>query len=95
MILNDVTITYINGEEDTVSDVKYMAMDNGKLELNCIHGMDIYVPTDDIDIITINRRWDESEYEDGEWKYTDSDSLKGVDDAGEDETEVEYKSRIL
>jgi hypothetical protein len=64
MILNDVTITYIDGEEDTVSDVKYMAMDNGKLELNCIHGMDIYVPTDEIDTITIERRWMDARSED-------------------------------
>jgi hypothetical protein len=60
MILNDVTITYIDGEEDTVSDVKYMDFDERTLTINCIHDLNIEVPMENIDAITIERRWQEA-----------------------------------
>ena len=73
MILNDVTITFIEGEDTTVDNVKYMDFDENTLTLNCIHDLNIEVPMEDIDTITIERKIPDV------WKYEDTDSLRSVD----------------
>ena len=59
MILNDVTITFIEGEDTTVDNVKYMDFDENTLTLNCIQGVNVEVPMMNIDNINIERRWEE------------------------------------
>lgn len=56
MILNDVTITYNDGDVGTILNVKYMDFDETTLTLNCIHRQDISIPMENIAAIVIERR---------------------------------------
>lgn len=67
MILNDVTIIFIEGEDTTVDNVKYMDFDENTLTLNCIQGVNVEVPMENISTISIERRWEEAKTKE-EWE---------------------------
>ena len=64
MILNDATVTYIDGEEDKVDEIKYMDFSEDILTFNCTHGVNVEIPMENIDTITIERRWMDARAED-------------------------------